>query len=108
MVKWRGALLKVCYGDKVSFIERPLQKIIPLEVLRESNSNDEIDVPGKIISDSNNSTDVEPRTTSDVMKDFDYVNDSNEPTCAKRKRAPPVRGEMVTIINFSISYELQV
>ena len=32
----RGALLKVCQRDKISYLQRPLQRLIPLEVQKES------------------------------------------------------------------------
>ena len=37
----RGALLKVMNAGKVSFIRRPLQKLIPFEVQREEEQKDD-------------------------------------------------------------------
>ena len=77
--KVKGALLKVSLGEKVSFIQRPLQRIIPL--LSENKLNEDVTV-----KHSNKVTDAVVVTSTDN-------NDSSQSTCAKRKRFQPDRFE---------------
>ena len=79
--KVRGALLKVSLGEKVLFIQRPLQRLIPLEVLSENKLNEDVTV-----NDSNKVTDAVVVTSADI-------NDSSQSTCAKRKQFQPDRFE---------------
>ena len=72
--KIRGALLKTCHGGHTVYIQRPLQRICPLEVQKEGISkNDQI----SIVDDTNNN-----------------ISESAVGLVAKRKRVPPQRLEI--------------
>ena len=98
----RGAMLKVSHEGKVSFIQRPLQHIIPLEVQRDS-SDDSSDVSAsvgvssdvsssaRVSSDASASADVSSGI-SDVRGNINEHNDNfNNCRNSKRKRIPPTR-----------------
>ena len=57
----RGALLKVCYDGRTSFLERPVQKIIPLEVRKV----DKCSVGSSDVSDVSSKVDKCPVRSSD-------------------------------------------
>ena len=72
--KIRGALLKVCHGGHTSYIQRPLQRIVPLEVQKENISRDD---RISVVDDTNNNNIVDDEPSSDIV--------------TKRKRVPPQR-----------------
>ena len=75
----RGALLKASYRGNVSHIQRPIQKIIPLEVRKEHN----VQVPASNCKRNGIPTD-----------NIHIVNDNGNITLKGRKRKPPNRLEV--------------
>ena len=86
----RGALLKVINNDKVSYINRPVQKIVPLEVRKEEyeeiNSNE---IDNCIINKSDSIKNVE----STINLPVSNANEENIPTYYRpqRNRVVPQR-----------------
>ena len=109
--KVRGALLKVHHNGKTSYIKRPLQRIVPLEVQKEKIMNSENEI---INNDSNNNNDDdddnekildEVNATSDAQylnndinntdnNNIDYGDSNNSVKSTKRKRHPTKRFEI--------------
>ena len=92
LIVGKNGKVKRCSVESLSW--RPLQRIIPLEVVSDNNFKKDVTInPKKIVYDSNNVTDAVVVTTTDDMKDFNDINDYNQSTCAKRKRVPHDRFE---------------
>ena len=99
--KVRGALLKVSQRGKVSYIKRPLQRNVPLEVQKECIMNCKNDV--KEVNDNDNEVNEVNVVTTDLNNDANIINninvdfggDSNNSFMnTKRSRRPPKRFEV--------------
>ena len=76
--KIRGALLKVSQGGKVSYIKRPLQRIVPLEVQRECIMNSQNDVTEVTTNDNVNVVKSDLNNDANINNiNLEFSGDSN-------------------------------
>ena len=95
--KIRGALLKVCHGGHTTYIHRPLQRIVPLEV--QKDQNDESTAADRSIEQLNQGelgNDVNSNLLDKSLEQLDQCSVVTEPVVhvEKRKYVPPERWEI--------------